>query len=113
MSAASRWSHTSTATHWPLIGRDDWTGALVYGAPVAFACDYKAESKRMTDASGVEFVSSQTLYTERASIKAGDRVLIGSSSIADPVAAGAVEVRSVTRFADTFDSAADDFEVHT
>jgi len=112
MSAASAWSLTSVCTHWALTGRDDWTGALTWGAPVTFACDYKAESKRMTDAQGVEFTSSQIIYTERASIKPGDRVLIGAHT-SGPVADGAWEVKAVKRYADTFDQAADDFEVIT
>ena len=112
MSAAARWSHTSTATHWPLTGFDDWTGAKTYGAPVVFACDYSAESLRMTDAKGIEFTSRQILHTERASIKQGDMVLIGEW-VGDPLTAGAHEVRVVTRFADTFDGLADDWKIAT
>lgn len=112
MSAASAWSYTSLATHWPLLTADDWTGAKTYGAPVVFACDYSAESARMTDAKGVEFTTRQILYTERANIKQGDMVLIGEHA-GDPLAAGAFEVRAVTRFADTFDGLADDFKVAT
>jgi hypothetical protein len=111
MSAASAWSYTHTATHWPLIGRDDWKGVLTFGAPVAFACDYKAEAKRKTDAKGVEFITTQVFFTERSTIQPGDRLLIGASVSADPIAVGALEVRSVARFADTFDSLADDFKV--
>lgn len=112
MSAAASWSYTSQATHWPLTGVDDWTGAKTYGAPVVFACDYSAESVRMTDANGVEFTSRQIIHTERASITQGDMVLIGEHS-GDPLTAGAFEVRAVTRFADTFDGLADDFKVAT
>lgn len=113
MSAAAAWSYTSTATLWPLIGRDDWTGLPSFGAPVTFACDYKAEAIRMTDALGIEFTTRQMLYTERADIKQGDMVLIGASTTADPRAAGAFEVRAVTRYADTFSQAADDYRVAT
>jgi len=113
MSSAASWSYTATATVWPLLGRDDWTGALSFGAPVPIACDYSSESKRMTDAAGVEFVTRQIVYTERADIKQGDRLLIGASTEADPVAAGAFEVRSVTRDGDTFDRVADDYTVAT
>lgn len=113
MSAAASWSYTATATVWPFLGRDDWTGALSFGAPSSFACDYSAEAKTMIDDTGVEFVTRQTLWTERADIKRGDRVLIGASAAVDPVAAGAVEVRAVKRSADTFDRKADDFTVMT
>jgi hypothetical protein len=111
MSDLSSWSYTSKATHWPLSGRDDLTGAVVYGAPVVFDCDYKAEALRMTDSRGQEFTTRQVIYTERAVIKAGDRVLIGSSWEVNPLNAGALEVRSVTRYADTFDGVADDYMV--
>jgi hypothetical protein len=113
MSAASNWSYTHKATHWPLIGRGDWDGALQWGSPVVFDCDYKAESKRMTDANGVEFTSAQILYTERDSINPGDRVMLGTQVSINPVTVGAWEVKSVTRFADTFDGVADDFVIAT
>jgi hypothetical protein len=113
MSAAASWSYTSTATVWPLTGRDDWTGAATYGPPESFACDYSAESVRMTDAMGIEFTTRQVLHTERADLKQGDMVLIGTSVLSSPIAAGAFEVRAVTRYADTFDQAADDYRVAT
>ncbi len=111
MSDLSSWSYTSKATHWPQSGRDDLTGAVVYGAPVVFDCDYKAEALRMTDSRGQEFTTRQVIYTERAAIKPGDRVLIGTSAVSSPLAAGALEVRSVTRYADTFNNVADDWMV--
>lgn len=114
MSAAARWANTSTATHWARTGRDDWTGVQTWAAPVAFACDYKATSQRMTDGNGIEFTSRQQLYTERDTIVQGDMVLIGDhTATASPVTAGAWEVRAVTRFADTFENLADDFMVAT
>ena len=113
MSAAANWSYTAKATHWPLLGRDDWTGLPTFGAPQVIACDYGAKSERRTDAKGVEFVSRQQLFTEFAGAKPGDFILIGESQAADPVAAGADEVRAITRYADTFDRAADDFEIVT
>lgn len=113
MSAAAAWSYTSTATHWAQAGFDDWTGARTWAAPVVFPCDYKAEARTMTDATGQEFVSRQAIYTERATVQPGDMVLIGSHTGTDPVAAGAAEVRSVTRYADTFDLVADDYMIAT
>ena len=114
MSAAANWSYTATATLWPWLGRDDWTGKETFGPPELVACDYSAKSERRTDARGDEFVTRQLIYTERAGIKQQDRVLIGDfSGQADPLAAGALEVRAVQRYADTFDRAADDYEVAT
>lgn len=111
MSAASAWSYTSKATHWAVVSRDEWSGAYVYASPVVFDCDYIGGSKQMMDSTGVQFVSSMRLFTERGSINPGDMVIIGQSSASDPVDAGAARVRSVARYADTFDGLADDFEV--
>ena len=113
MSSAANWSYTAVATLWPWLGRDDWSNVDTFGPPVTFPCDYSSESKRVTDSKGVEFVTRQILWTERADIKQGDRVLIGVSVSPDPIAAGALEVRAITRDADTFDRVADDFTVMT
>ena len=113
MSSAARWAYTSTATLWRRTGRNDWYDVTSYALPVTFACDYKAEAVRMTDAVGIEFTTRQMIYTERADIQQGDFVLIGTSSAADPRAAGAFEVRAVTRYADTFENVADDFRIAT
>lgn len=113
MSSLARWSYTSTATHWPLTGRDAWSGVATFGAPVTFMCDYKAESKTVTDSKGVEFTSSQVIYTEHSGIKPGDRVLIGSHSGFTPLEAGAWEVRAVKRYADTFEGMTEDMEIVT
>jgi len=113
MSAAAVWSYTATATLWALQSRGDWNGALTFAAPVTFLCDYKADAKTRTDARGREYTSRLSIYTERAGIKQGDRVLIGRVTTADPIAAGALEVRKVLRQADVFDRLADDFEVAT
>lgn len=113
MSSAASWSYTAKATLWPLLGRDDWTGAITFGPPTVFDCDYQAESVRMTDDKGVEFTTRQFIFTEKDDIKQGDRVLIGEHVDPSPITAGAFEVRSVTRWADTFDRVADDFRVAT
>lgn len=113
MSNASAWSYTSKATHWPLLSRSDWGGVMTYGPPASFACDYKAEAVRMTDDRGVEFMTRQIVYTEKADIKQGDMLLIGTVAEVSPVAAGAFEVRRVGRYADTFEQLRDDYEVAT
>lgn len=113
MSSAASWSYTSKATLWPLLGRDDWNHAPTFGPPAVFPCDYSAESIRMTDDRGQEFTTRQVLHTERAGIKQGDMVLIGVSAVPTPQAAGALEVRAVTRYADTFEQKADDYRVAT
>lgn len=119
MSAAASWSYTAKATHWALLGRDDWSGQLTFAPPVVFDCDYKAEAVRSADAGGlspgrgIELALRQVIYTERSTVKQGDYVLIGESADPSPITAGAAEVRTVARDADTFDREADDFRILT
>jgi hypothetical protein len=113
MSAAAAWANTHTATLWPLTTAADWKGAPAFGSPVTFPCDYKAEARTLTNARGQEFTSRLQLYTERADVKPGDRVLVGVSTAADPASVGAAEVMAVIRYADTLDGLADDFLVAT
>jgi hypothetical protein len=110
MSNTAAWSLTSEATHWPATGRSDWDGARTFGPPVVFACDYKRE-RRVARRGDRERVVTLTIYTERAGIAEGDRVLIGASSAADPIAAGAVEVLGVAETPDTLDGGLSDFEI--
>lgn len=113
MSSTARWSYTRKATFWPRLGRDDWTGLTTYGPPQVFACDYSAESKRMTDVKGVEFTTQQIIYTEFADAKQGDMLLIGETAEANPVTAGAFEIRATTRDSDTFQQLVDDWQLFT
>ncbi|WP_249333860.1 hypothetical protein [Comamonas brasiliensis] len=119
MSASAAWSYTAKATHWALLGRDDWSGQLAFAPPVTFDCDYKSEAVRSSvaggtsPATGVELALRHVIYTEYSAVKQGDYVLIGESPLPDPLAAGAVEVRTVVRDADTFERMADDFRILT
>lgn len=119
MSASAAWSYTAKATHWPLLGRDDWSGQISFAPAVAFDCDYKSEAVRSADAggtnpsTGVELALRQVIYTEYSAVKQGDYVLIGESAVLDPIEAGAAEVRTVVRDADTFDRIADDYRILT
>lgn len=114
MSAVANWSYTATATHWARTARDGWGGAMTFAAPATFSCDYASEARTERDATGQEFTTRHTLWTERSSIKRGDFVIIGASAATDPtVVQGAEEVRSVKRSADTFDRTADDYAVMT
>lgn len=114
MSAAASWSYTRAATVWPRLSSDDWVRQAQFGAPQTFACDYTTEARKAADDRGEEFVTRTTLFTERADIKRGDMVAVGSYSQADPTAVpGAEEVRAVARFSDTFNQRADDFKVMT
>jgi hypothetical protein len=112
MSSAASWSYTSKATLWAAGARDAWGGAQTFAAPVVIACDYKATSELRRDANGEEFTSRLVIYTE-ATAKPGDFILIGESTNTNPIAAGAEKVRSVGRYADTFENIAEDFEIVT
>lgn len=113
MSSLSSWSYTATATIWRATGRDDKTGKYTFALPGPIACDYGAKSERKTDDKGVEFISRLSIYTEYANAKLGDYIKIGEDGTPDPIAAGASMVRSVVRYADTFNREADDYEIIT
>ena len=113
MSSLAAWSYTATATHWPRLARDGWSHAEGYAAPVTFVCDYASTAKQSRDPAGLAFTTNLLLFTERDSVKPGDRILLGASTAADPIAAGAIEVRQVLRNADTFERARDDYELQT
>lgn len=111
---AASWSYLQTATLWRLASRGEWGGQMAWAAPVLFRCDYAAEGRRLVTARGDEFTSRLLVYTSLAGVQQGDMILIGSSDAADPVAAGAQEVRAVDRWADTFTAeGAPDFRIAT
>ncbi|WP_459175736.1 hypothetical protein [Ewingella americana] len=112
MSAAANWSYTAVATLWKKLDQDEY-GKPTYDAPIQIMCDYGSDAKANKSAVGIEFVVKDTIWTEYALAQLGDFVLIGSSTDADPLAAGADEVRHVTRDADTFDRIADDYSILT
>lgn len=113
ISSVAKWAYTARATVWPFIEAADWGGVKTFGPPEYFDCGYASKSERMTDSKGVEFSCKQVVYTERADIKQQDMLLIGEIDLLDPIAAGAVEVRVVTRDQDVFEGVADDYTVWT
>jgi len=113
MSSAARWANTAVATLWPLASPSNWTGVATFGAPQQFACDYQGKNMLAQNSAGREFVSRLQIYTERADIKEGDRVLVGATTEPSPTTAGAFEVKAITRFADTFERKSDDYVVMT
>ena len=113
MSAAASWANTAKATWWALLSRNPGTRAPTYAAPVLIDCDYGSTADLMRDEAGDPFAANLVFHTEVAGIKHGDMLKIGESTEADPVAAGAREVRAIARFADTFDRKADDYKYGT
>ncbi|WP_038910938.1 hypothetical protein [Dickeya dadantii] len=114
MSSAANWSYTAKATVWrKLAGNDEYGDPMGYAAPEVIMCDYQGGLSKKLASLGAEIVVKNTVWTEYALADAGDYLLIGESTEADPVSAGADEVRQVIRYADTFERLADDFAILT
>ena len=114
MSATASWSYTATATIWrKLEGTDEYGDPLGYAAPEQILCDYEGGLSKRIGNLGAEIVVKNTVWTEFALAEAGDYLLIGTSTEADPGVAGADEVRQVIRYADTFERLADDYAILT
>lgn len=114
LSSAAAWSYTAKATIWRnLAGNDEYGDPLGYAAPEVIMCDYEGGLSKRIGSLGAEIVVKNTVWTEFSLANSGDYLLIGESADADPVAAGADEVRQVIRYADTFERLADDFAILT
>lgn len=113
MSSAAKWSYTAPITIWPFVSIDDWTGSVVYGAPVTFMGDPSAKVERLVGADGNDFVSSQSVFTEYGLARAKDMLFIGTSTNPDPVAAGAKQIKLVMDYGDTLERKAPDYRLVT
>lgn len=114
MSATASWSYTATATIWRKVGGNDELGDPIgYAEPEQILCDYEGGLSKKLASLGAEIVVKNTVWTEFSLANSGDYLLIGESTDADPVAAGADEVRQVIRYADTFERLADDWAILT
>ncbi|MFL0339263.1 hypothetical protein [Enterobacter ludwigii] len=114
MSSVANWSYTATATIWrKLEGNDEYGDPMGYAEPEQILCDYEGGLSKKLASPGAEIVVKNTVWTEFALAAAGDYLLIGVSTEADPVVAGADEVRQVIRYADTFERLADDYAILT
>lgn len=117
MSSVASWSYTATATIWRRIrdadGSDTDGGGQPYGweAPIAILCDYQVASAKSVTF-GREIVVKNTIWTEYATAREGDYILIGASTDAAPPDE-ADEIRQIVQFADTFERLADDFALIT
>ncbi|ELY4027136.1 hypothetical protein SMY33_003651 [Cronobacter malonaticus] len=114
MSSVANWSYTATATIWrKLDGQDDYGDPLGYAAPERILCDYEGGLSKRIGSLGSEIVVKNTIWTEFALADAGDYILIGESTEADPILAGADEVQQIIRCADTFERLTDDYAILT
>lgn len=66
MSSVARWSYQNTATVWPFVSRDDFTGITVYGDPYEIACTWTAGGgeQRYQNGDSLEFVAKSLIWTE-------------------------------------------------
>lgn len=111
---ASSWSYLQTGTLWRLSAPAGWGTPRAFADPEWFLCDYAADNKVMVSQRGDEFTTRLLIYTSLPGVKAGDMLLIGRVSDADPVAAGAQEVKAVAAWADTFNAGGpEDFRIAT
>lgn len=114
MSATANWSYTATATIWrKLAGNDEYGDPMGYAAPEVIMCDYIAGLSAKIGSLGKEVVVKNTFFTEYALANEGDYIFIGESDEADPVVAGADEIRAVTRWGDTLERITDDWALIT
>lgn len=113
MSSLASWSYTAQATIWKHLGMNEYGDSLGWSEPLVIACDYQGGLSKRLGAIGGEKVVKNTIWTEYALADTGDYILIGESTEADPMAAGADEVMQVIRYADTFERTADDFAILT
>ncbi|MEQ9886197.1 hypothetical protein [Pectobacterium zantedeschiae] len=114
MSEIGRWSYTGKATFWKrLDGGNEYGDPAGFAEPLVIDCGYQGGlSKRLGDI-GSERVVKNTFWTEFADADTGDYIMIGVSSDADPLAAGADEVMQSVCFEDTFDRLVDDWAIIT
>ncbi len=113
MSSVAAWANTAPCTFWKNRGIDEYGDSLGFDAPITIMCDYIGGLSEKIGSIGKEVVVKNTFFTEFPGADKGDYVLIGSSTEADPIAAGADEVMQVIRYADTFERIADDYAILT
>jgi hypothetical protein len=113
VSSLASWSYTATATVWRKDGEPDDYGVQPWTAPEVIMCDYQGDATARLGDIGLDLSIKNTFWTEYTQAKRGDYILIGESTEANPVTAGADEIRHIIRYADTFERLADDFAIIT
>lgn len=66
MSSVARWSYQNTATVWPFVSHDDFTGLTIYGPAYQIACTWTAGGgeQRYQNGDQMEFVAKSLIWTE-------------------------------------------------
>lgn len=113
MSSVASWSYTAQATIWRNLGNSEAGDPLGWALPEIIMCDYQGGLSEKLNNTGSEITVKNTVWTEFTDAKKGDYLLIGVSTMIDPIAAGADEVAQVIRYADTFERLAEDIAILT
>jgi hypothetical protein len=113
MSSVANWSYTAPCTFWKQLGTDEYGQALGYETPQIIMCEYQGGLSSKITGVGTELIAKNTFWTEFAEAATGDYILIGESSDPDPIAAGADEIKLISRYADTFERLTDDYALVT
>lgn len=113
MSSLAIWSYTAEATIWRNLGDSEAGDPLGWAPPEIIMCDYQGGLSAKLNNIGSEITVKNTVWTEFTEAKKGDYLLIGVSTMVDPIAAGADEVVQVIRYADTFERLAEDIAILT
>ncbi|CAI1747701.1 hypothetical protein [Serratia entomophila] len=113
MSSVADWSYTAEATFWRNLGNSEAGDPLGWEPPEIIMCDYEGGLSTKLNNIGSEITVKNTVWTEFTGAKKGDYLLIGVSSLVDPIAAGADEVVQVIRYADTFERLVEDIAILT
>lgn len=113
MSNVANWSYTAPCTIWRNLGFAENGDSLGWSAPEIIMCDYRGGLAAEYSALGTSITAKNTFWTEFSEAKRGDYLLIGESAEPDPIEAGADEVMTKFRDADTFDRLADDWVIIT
>ncbi|WP_312740450.1 hypothetical protein [Cedecea neteri] len=113
MSNVANWSYTAPCTIWRNLGFAENGDPLGWSEPEVIMADYQGGLSAKIGSIGTEITVKNTFWTEFTEANRGDYILIGSSTDADPINAGADEVMQVIRYADTFERTADDYAILT
>ncbi|XUV83558.1 hypothetical protein ACREYP_09105 [Enterobacter sp. TMH.L2] len=113
MSSTASWSYTAPCTIWRNLGFAENGDSLGWSSPEIIMADYQGGLSAKIGSIGMEITVKNTFWTEFTEARRGDYILIGSSTDADPINAGADEVMQVIRYADTFERTADDYAILT
>ena len=102
MSAIARWSYTQPCTIWRLTGKDKY-GKPTFSTPESLMCDYGFDKNLTTGTAGNEIAQKNTFWTEYQNASVGDFIMLGTITTADPLAAGADQIRNVVNYGNTLD----------